>query len=171
VAIALNGRRDRLQCCAPAPLAHFVRVDEIIGSLVALRALNRHGARKSSNAQSARTRLAFDPFAEFHRDVSVVDFAVCALRIFGRNEKRPGPHQYDQPHCHQYRQYYEKRHVPHQFHSERSTHPTRRTYAPPWTNSQALLRRGFQLSTSFLTPIRMSPFARGTLCELTRGLN
>jgi hypothetical protein len=39
-------------------------------------------------------------------------------------------------------------------------HPTRRTYAPPRTNSQPLLRRGFQLGTSFLTSINMPPSDR-----------
>jgi hypothetical protein len=95
-AVAVDRCRYRLQRGAPAALAQFIGVNKIIGSLVALRAFQRHRARNAANAEAASARLAFHPFAEVQSHVSVGRPFVSLARILIHPEKRPGAQQYSQ---------------------------------------------------------------------------
>src|ERR1700730_13988436 len=88
--VALDRGRHRPQAGAPAALANFVGIDEVIGSLAALGAFAWHGAGNTANIEAASASLAFNPFAEFPGKISPGGLFVRGWRRIRREEKRPG---------------------------------------------------------------------------------
>ena len=88
-AVFLGRGGNRLESGAPASLAHFIGIDEIIGRLSALLAFQWHGPRNAAHVQPARAGLPLDPLDEFHGHVAVM----IRIRLFRRKEKRPGTKQ------------------------------------------------------------------------------
>jgi hypothetical protein len=71
-----DGGRKWLQRSAPAPLAKFIGVNEIIRGLAAFRALDRYRSCYAAHRQATSKRLTLDPLAEYARAVSFAKLVV-----------------------------------------------------------------------------------------------
>ena len=78
---------------APATIADFIRVDEVIRRFAAFGTFERHRPRHSANVQAMCTGAHLNPFAELCCCVPLVQL----LRLLACKEKRPWTKENHQP--------------------------------------------------------------------------
>jgi hypothetical protein len=94
------------EASAPAAIAEFVRVDEIVRRLTAFGAFERHGPRYSASVQAIYTGAHLNPLAELGCCIPFVQFA----GLLTCEKKRPRPKQSHQA-CRRYERHEEYDHM------------------------------------------------------------
>ena len=98
--VLLRGHGMPTEAGAPATIADFVGVDEVIRRLAAFGTLERHRPRHSANVQTMCTGSHLNPLAELCCCVPLVQL----VRLLACEEKRPRTKEDHQP-CYYYDRY------------------------------------------------------------------